>query len=83
MGIPFIIDEIFKQLLGSSPKYDTEFVNIKSFLSEIKADLCELKTLYNLDFFLREHSRLWINQPYNFFKITTNSSKRINPEGCQ
>ena len=48
LGIPFITDEIFKQLLGSSPKYDPKFVNIKSFLSEIKA---ELKTSYNLDFF--------------------------------
>ena len=51
LDIPFIMDVIFKQLLGSSPKYDPEFVNIKSFLSEIKADLCELKTSYNLDFF--------------------------------
>ena len=51
LDIRFIIDKIFKQLLGSSPIYDPEFVNIKSFLSEIKADLCELKTLYNLDFF--------------------------------
>ena len=51
LDIPFIIDEIFKQLLGSSPKYDPEFVSIKSFLSEIKVDLCELKTSYNLDFF--------------------------------
>ena len=50
LDIPSIIDEIFK-LLGSSPKYDPEFVNIKSFLSEIQADLSELKTLYNLDFF--------------------------------
>ena len=27
LDIPFIIDKIFKQLLG--PKYDPEFVNIK------------------------------------------------------
>lgn len=51
LDIPLIIDEIFKQLLGSTPKYDPEFVNIKSFLSEIKAGLSELKTSYNLDFF--------------------------------
>ena len=53
LDIPFIIDESFKQLLDSSPKCDPEFVNIKSFLSEIKADLYELKISYNLDFLKR------------------------------
>ena len=36
LHIPFIIDEIFKQLLGSSSKYDPEFVNIKSFCQKLK-----------------------------------------------
>ena len=50
MDIPFIIDKIFKQLLGSSPKYDPEFVNIKFFCQKLKLTY-ELKTSYNLDFF--------------------------------
>ena len=52
LDIPLIIDEIFKQLLSSSPKYDPEFVSVKSFLSEIKADLSELKTSYGFVVFL-------------------------------
>ena len=48
------MDEIFKQLLDSSPKYDANFINVKQFLSETRADLLELKTSYNLDFFEEE-----------------------------
>ena len=48
------MDEIFKQLLDASPKYDANFINVKEFLSETRADLSELGTSYNLDFFEEE-----------------------------
>ena len=51
LDIPLIVDEIFKQLLDASPKYDANFINVKQFLSETHADLSELRTSYNLDFF--------------------------------
>ena len=54
LKIPLIVDEIFKQLLDASPKYDANFINMKQFLSETRADLSELKTSYNLDFFFRK-----------------------------
>ena len=54
LDMPLIVDEIFKQLLDASPKYDTNFINVKQFLSETCADLSELRTSYNLDFFEEE-----------------------------
>ena len=54
LDIPLIVDEIFKQLLDASPKYDANFINVKQFLSETRADLSELRTSYNLDFFEEE-----------------------------
>ena len=51
LDIPLIVDVIFKQLLHASPKYDVNFINVKQFLSETRADLSELRTSYNLDFF--------------------------------
>ena len=54
LDIPLIVDEIFKQLLDASPKYDANFINVKQFLSETRADLSGLRTSYNLDFFEEE-----------------------------
>ena len=46
-----IVNEIFKQILTTQPKYDEEFTNVKPYLSEIRADLAELRTSNGLDFF--------------------------------
>ena len=54
LEILLVVDEIFKQLLDASPKFDANFINVKQFLSEIRADLSELRTSYNLDFFEEE-----------------------------
>ena len=51
LDVPFIINEIFKQVTTTSPKYDPDFVSVKQYLGEVSADLLELKTSYNLDFF--------------------------------
>ena len=51
LDIPYIVDEIFKQLLDASPKYDPNFTNVKQFLSEMRADLSELRSSYDLNFF--------------------------------
>ena len=48
------MDEIFKQLLDASLKYNANFINVKQFLSETCAELSELRTSYNLDFFEEE-----------------------------
>ena len=37
LDIPLIVDEILKQLLEASPKYDANFINVKQFLSETQA----------------------------------------------
>ena len=50
-NIPFIISEIFKQILNTSLKHDHEFLSVKHYLAEVQADLLELKTSYGLDFF--------------------------------
>ena len=55
LDIPLIVEEIFKQLLDASPKYDANFTNVKQFLSETRAGLSELRTSYNLDFFRKKH----------------------------
>ena len=54
LDIPLILDEMFKQLLDASPKYDGNFINVKQFLSETRADSSELRTSYKLDFFEEE-----------------------------
>lgn len=41
--------DIFKQLLNTAPKYDSQIVNIKHFLSKTRADMPELKRSYNLN----------------------------------
>ena len=58
LDIPLIVDEILKQLLDASPKYDANFINVQQFLSEARADLSELRTWYNLDFFWKKHQDL-------------------------
>ena len=45
----YIVDEIFRQLLDTSPKYDPEFQELKSYLTNIKADLFELNTTFQID----------------------------------
>ena len=54
LDIPLIVDEIFKPLLDACSKYDANFINVKQFLSETRADLSELRTSYNLDYFVEE-----------------------------
>ena len=51
LDVPFIISEIFKQILNTSLKHDHEFLSVKCSLAEVWADLSELKTSYGLDFF--------------------------------
>ena len=42
LDVSFIIDEIFKQILNYSPKFDPDFVNVRKFLLGVKADWSEL-----------------------------------------
>ena len=58
LDVPFIIDEIFKQILDNSLKFDPDFANIRKLLSGVNADLFELKSSFGLDFFQRE--LLWL-----------------------
>ena len=44
----FIIDEIFKQLLNSYPKFDTTFNQSRIYINDIRAFLFEIKT-YGVD----------------------------------
>ena len=46
----FIISAIFNQIDKAEPKPDLEFIGIKKFLTETRANLCELKCSYDLDF---------------------------------
>lgn len=50
LDVPFIISEIFKQIISTS-QYDPEFVAVKRYLAEVRADLSELRTSYLIDFF--------------------------------
>ena len=77
LDIPLILDEIFKQLLGASPKYDANFINVKQFLSETRADLSELRTSYNLDFFEEETPRFRIINHIVFAKLPTILQKEL------
>ena len=45
LDISFIIDEIYKQIINTSPKFDTNYNNVKQYLAEIKGYLSELNTL--------------------------------------
>ena len=71
LDIPLIVDEIFKQLLDPSPKYDANFINVKRFLSETRADLSDLKISYNLDFFEEETPGFRIISHIVFTKLPT------------
>lgn len=51
--ISFIIIEMYKQLLDKH-NYNPDFVNMKRYLSEIKADFSELKSSYSLKLFFKE-----------------------------
>lgn len=51
LAVPFIILEIFKQIIPSALNYDHYFVTVKHYLPEVKADLSELRTSYDMDFF--------------------------------
>ena len=68
--IPLIIDEIFKQLL-------TQSLSTKSFLPEIKADLSELKTSYNLDFLEENTPSYELISPINFSKLPSTLQKEF------
>ena len=46
----YIVDEIFREILNSHPKYDNEFADVKKFLAKSRADLFELANSFNLDF---------------------------------
>ena len=46
----FIIDEIFKQILNESPKYDPEFNGVKQYITKIKADLHEFDFSFHINF---------------------------------
>ena len=71
LDISLIGDEIFKQLLDASPKYDANFINVKQFLSEIRADLSELRPSYNLEFFEEETPGFRIISHIVFAKLPT------------
>ena len=52
----FIIDEIFKQILNESPKYDLEFNDVKQYITKIKADH-ELNSSFHILIFLHMQLR--------------------------
>ena len=45
----YIVDEIFRMLLETSPKYCPEFSDLESYLIKTKADLFELNTSFDVD----------------------------------
>lgn len=45
----FIVEEHFKKIISSQPKYDPDFNNVKSYLNEMRAIVHDLQT-YSLDF---------------------------------
>ena len=71
LDIPLIVDEIFKQLLDASLKYDVNFINVKQFLSETRVDLSELRTSYKLDFLEEETPGFRIISHIVFAKLPT------------
>ena len=50
LDIPFIVDDIFKMLISAYPKYDPEFMEVKKYISKVRADLYDLFTTFKLDF---------------------------------
>ena len=56
LDISFIIDEIYKQIINTSPKFDTNYNYVKQYLAEIKLDLSELNTSYDKIFFEESES---------------------------
>ena len=68
LDIPFIIDEIYKQI-NTSPKFDTNYNNVKQYLDEIKADLSELNTSYDIIFFEESESGFLLISHIIFSKL--------------
>ena len=82
LDIPLIVDEIFKQLLDAFPKYDANFINVKQFLSETHADLSELRTSYNLDFFEEETPGFRIISHIVFAKLPSILQRELVHKVC-
>ena len=46
---PYILDEILRQIANTTPKYDEDFIGVKSYMVKLRADLSELNTSYGFD----------------------------------
>ena len=44
-----MLDEIMHQIVNEQPKYDENFINVKSFMVKLRADLSELNTSFGYD----------------------------------
>ena len=49
LDVEKIVDKLFDQILEKSPKYDSEFENVRLYVAEIRAILNDLKKSYNVD----------------------------------
>ena len=69
LDISFIIDEIYKQIINTSPKLDTNHNNVKQYLAQIKADLSELNTSNDIIFFEESESGILLISHIIFSKL--------------
>ena len=52
--IPRNREALFKQILQNSPKFDSNFENVRLYVAETKANLCDLKRSYSADLLAEE-----------------------------
>ena len=69
LDIPFIIDESFKTLIASSPKFDPDFAGARSYINECRALVYELKQ-YQVDLLDVNTSGCNLLSHIIFFKTT-------------
>ena len=75
--VPFIIDEIFWQILDYSLKYDPDFANVMKFLSGVNADLSEFKSSFDLELFEENSPGFELISHIIFSKLPSSFQKEL------
>ena len=76
LDIPFIIDESFKTLIASSPKFDPDFAGARSYINECRALVYELKQ-YQVDLLDVNTSGCKLLSHIIFSKLSTSFKREL------
>ena len=76
LDIPYIVDESFKTLLFSSPSFDTEFDGLRTYVSECRAIIHDLKQ-YDIDLMEEDSGGCKLLSHIIFSKLPTSVKREL------